>query len=124
MVSLCSEFLNVRTNTTSTALQWIMANLVNHPHIKAKLFKEIHGVVEEGKGEVEEEELQKIPYLKAMILKSLRRHPPRLFVLPYSVTQDITFEGYVIPKNASLNFMVSHMNWDPKIWEDPMQFKP
>ena len=52
-----------------------------------------------------EKELQKIPYLKA-------------------VTQDMTFEGYVIPKKGSINFMISHMNWNPKIWEDPMEFKP
>ena len=23
-----------------------------------------------------------------------------------------------------MNFMVSRMNWNPKIWEDPMKFKP
>ena len=45
--------------------------------------------------------------LEAVILEGLRRHPPGYFVLPHSVTQDITFEGYVMPKNASLNFMVS-----------------
>ncbi|KAJ9678331.1 hypothetical protein PVL29_020485 [Vitis rotundifolia] len=117
MVSLCSEFLNGGTDTTSTALQWIMANLVKHPHIQAKLLEEIRGVMGEGKEEIEEEDLQKMPYLKAVILEG---H----FVLPHSVTQDITFEGYVIPKNASLNFMVSEMNWNPKIWEDPMEFKP
>ncbi|RVW21593.1 Cytochrome P450 89A2 [Vitis vinifera] len=103
MVSLCSEFLNGGTDTTSTALQWIMANLVKHPHIQAKLLEEISGVMGEGKK---------------------RRHPPGHFVLPHSVTQDTTFEGYDIPKNASLNFMVSEMNWNPKIWEDPMEFKP
>ena len=64
MVSLCSEFLHAGTDTTSTALQWIMANLVKHPHIQAKLFEEINGAVEEEKGEVEEEELQKMPYLR------------------------------------------------------------
>ncbi|CBI26433.3 unnamed protein product, partial [Vitis vinifera] len=88
------------------------------------LLEEISGVMGEGKEEVEEEDLQKMPYLKAVILEGLRRHPPGHFVLPHSVTQDITFEGYVIPKNASLNFMVSEMNWNPKIWEDPMEFKP
>ncbi|KAJ9678349.1 hypothetical protein PVL29_020503 [Vitis rotundifolia] len=124
MISLCSEFLDGGTDTTSTALQWIMANLVKHPHIQRKLFEEINGVVGEGKEEVEEEDLQKMPYLKAVILEGLRRHPPGHFLLPHSVTQDITFEGYVIPKNASLNFMVSEMNWNPKIREDPMEFKP
>ena len=123
-MSLCSEFLNGGTDTTSTALQWIMANLVKHPHIQAKIFEEINDVIGEGKEEVEEEDLDKLPYLKAVILEGLRRHPPGHFVLPYSVTQDITLEGYVIPKKGSINFMVSQMNWNPKLWEDPMEFKP
>ena len=71
-----------------------------------------------------EEELQKMPYLKAVILEGLRRHPPAHFVAYHPVTQDITFEGYVIPKKGSINFMISHMNWNPKICEDPMEFKP
>ena len=39
------------------------------------------------------------------------------------MTQDITFEGYVIPNKGSINFMIFNMNWNPKIWEDPMEFK-
>ena len=99
-MTLCSEFLNGGTDTTSTALQWIMANLVKHPHIQAKLFQEINGVIGEGKEKVEEEELQKMPYLKAVIFEGLRRHPPAHFVAYYSVTQDITFEGYFIPRRV------------------------
>uniref|UniRef100_A0A0D3HFL3 Uncharacterized protein n=1 Tax=Oryza barthii TaxID=65489 RepID=A0A0D3HFL3_9ORYZ len=41
MVNLCSEFLNAGTDTTSTALQWIMAELVKNPSIQAKLHDEI-----------------------------------------------------------------------------------
>ncbi|XVF06821.1 hypothetical protein REPUB_Repub06bG0083700 [Reevesia pubescens] len=83
IVSLCSEFLNAGTDTTSTALQWIMANLVKYPHVQEKLFMEIKGVVD-GKDEVTEDDLQKMPYLKAVILEGLRRQPPTHFVLPQS----------------------------------------
>ncbi|XP_057969987.1 cytochrome P450 89A2-like [Malania oleifera] len=129
MVSLCSEFLNAGTDTTSTALQWIMANLVKYPHIQEKLFAEINGVVGElggggGPEEVKEEELQKMPYLKAVILEGLRRHPPSHMVLPHAVTEDVTLDDYVVPKNAVVTFMVADMGWDPKVWEDPMAFKP
>ena len=124
MVSLCSEFLNGGTDTTSTALEWILANLVKLPHIQAKLFEEIRGVLGEGKEYVEEEDLQKIPYLKAVIMEGLRRHPPSHFLLPHSVAEDTTLDGFVIPKNTLVNFMVADIGWDGKIWEDPMVFKP
>lgn len=132
IVSLCSEFLNAGTDTTSTALQWIMANLVKYPHVQEKLFQEIQGVVvgigagggEVMQEEVKEEDLQKMPYLKAVVLEGLRRHPPGHFVLPHSATEDIVVGGYLVPKGSNVNFMVAEMGWDPKVWEDPMEFKP
>ncbi|XP_038902027.1 cytochrome P450 89A2-like, partial [Benincasa hispida] len=125
MVTLCSEFLNAGTDTTSTALQWIMANLVKYPEIQNKLFSEMKGVMGDGsREEVKEEDLGKLPYLKAVVLEGLRRHPPVHFVIPHAVKEDTELENYVIPKNGSVSFMVAEMGWDPKVWENPMEFKP
>jgi len=38
--------------------------------------------------------------------------------------QKIEIEGYVIPKNASINFMVAEMGSDEKVWEELVEFKP
>ncbi|XP_071705949.1 cytochrome P450 89A2-like [Rutidosis leptorrhynchoides] len=129
MVNMCSEFLNAGTDTTSTALQWIMANLVKNPEIQRKLYEEIVSVVGPASGEVEgtfinEEDLHKMVYLKAVVLEGLRRHPPGHFVLPHRVMKDVEVKGYVIPEGATVNFMVGEMGLDPKVWEDPMEFKP
>ncbi|CAB4301866.1 unnamed protein product [Prunus armeniaca] len=124
IVSLCSEFLSAGTDTTSTALQWIMANIVKYPQVQDKLFTEIKGVVAETEEEVKEEVLHKLPYLKAVILEGLRRHPPGHFLLPHAVTQDVVLGGRLVPKNGIVNFMVADLGWDPEVWEDPMAFKP
>ncbi|XVF30568.1 hypothetical protein REPUB_Repub16aG0069400 [Reevesia pubescens] len=124
IVSLASEFLNAGTDTTSTALQWIMANLVKYPYIQDKLFLEIKGVVGDEEQEIKEDDLQKMPYLKAVILEGLRRHPPGHFVLPHCVTKDTVLGEFIVPKDGTINFMVADMGWDPKVWEDPMAFKP
>ncbi|GMI79583.1 cytochrome P450, family 87, subfamily A, polypeptide 6 [Hibiscus trionum] len=125
IVTLASEFINAGTDTTSTALQWIMANLVKHPHIQERLLVEIRGVVGDGGvEEIKQDDLQKLPYLKAVVLEGLRRHPPTHFVVPHCVTEDTVLGGYLIPKNGVVNFMVADMGWDPTVWEDPMAFKP
>ncbi|KAF4380332.1 hypothetical protein F8388_024625 [Cannabis sativa] len=59
-----------------------------------------------------------------VILEGLRRHPPAHFVLPHAVSEDVVLGGHLVPKNGSVNFMVAEMGWDPKVWEDPMEFKP
>ncbi|KAI3872492.1 hypothetical protein MKW98_015838 [Papaver atlanticum] len=130
MVSLCSEFLNGGTDTTSTTLQWVMANLVKYQEIQSKLFDEIKNHEQSrsedsnNDGEIQEEDLKKLPYLRAVILEGLRRHPPGHFVLPHAVTQDVVLDGYEIPKEATVNVMIAEIGRDPKVWEDPMMFKP
>ncbi|KAF5761958.1 putative cytochrome P450 [Helianthus annuus] len=128
MVNLCSEFVTGGTDSTSSALQWIMANLVKHPHIQSKLYDEIVAVV--GPVEVDpesvinEEDIQKMRYLKAVVLEGLRRHPPIHFPLPHRVMKEMEVEGYTIPEGATINFMVAEMGLDPKVWDEPLEFKP
>ncbi|KAK6243720.1 hypothetical protein QUC31_010129 [Theobroma cacao] len=124
ILGLCSEFLNGGTDNTSTLLDWIMANLVKYPHIQEKLFMEIKGVMGDDEEMVKEDDLQKMPYLKAVILEGLRRYPPLRFLMPHAVTEDVVLNGYLVPKNGTVNFMIGDMGWDQKLWEDPMSFKP
>ena len=123
IVSLCLEFLNAATHSINTTLQWIMANLTKYLHIQAKVYEEISGVVKDGAEMVMEQDLQKMPYWKVVISEGLRRRLPRHFVLPHSITQDTVLDGYLIPKNATINFRVMEINLNPKIWEDPKEFK-
>ncbi|CAI8602134.1 unnamed protein product [Vicia faba] len=113
MVSLCSEFLNGGMDTTSTALQWIMENLVKYPDVQRKLVEEIKEVIggdDSGLNkEVKEEDLQKLPYLKCVVLERLRRHPPAHLVLPHAVKEDVVLNGYLVPKDGTVNFMVAEM---------------
>lgn len=123
IVTLCNEFLNAGTDATSTALHWIMANLVKYPQIQEKLFVEIKGIIGEAAEEIKEE-VKQMAYLIAVVLEGLKRQPPGHFVLPHSVTDDAKLGNYLLPKNGTINFMVAEMGWDPKVWEDPMAFKP
>ncbi|MBA0699079.1 hypothetical protein Goari_000748, partial [Gossypium aridum] len=123
ILGLCSEFLNGGTDNTSALLQWIMANLVKNPHIQQKLFMEIKGVIGNEEKMVKEDDLHEMPYLKAVILEGLRRHPPLRFLLPHAVTKDVVLDAYFMPRNGTMNFVIGDMGMDPKVWEDPMSFK-
>ncbi|KAK8631361.1 hypothetical protein V6N13_028154 [Hibiscus sabdariffa] len=124
ILGLCSEFLNGGTDNTSALLQWIMANLVKYPRIQEKLFAEMKRVMGNQERMVKEYDLHKMPYLKAVILEGFRRHPPLRFLMPHAVTQDVALNGYLIPRDGSVNFMIGDMGIDPKVWEDPTSFTP
>ncbi|XP_042481058.1 cytochrome P450 89A2-like [Macadamia integrifolia] len=123
IVTLICEVMDAGSDTTSTVFEWIMAHLVKDQTIQEKLYSEIQEVVG-SEEEIKEDDLQKMPYLKAVVLEGLRIHPPSHFVLPHTVEEDVVLNGYVIPKKTIVNFMVAGMGRDPQVWKDPMEFKP
>ncbi|KAJ1695302.1 hypothetical protein LUZ63_012000 [Rhynchospora breviuscula] len=124
IVNLCSEFINAATETTSTVLEWIMANLVKHQVIQEKLFNGTRQFTKKGDQYVEMENLKHIPYLKAVILEGLRRHPPAHFLLPHTLDNDIILDGCAIPKGAVVNCAVAEIGRDETVWKDPLSFMP
>uniref|UniRef100_A0ACD5ZXB5 Uncharacterized protein n=1 Tax=Avena sativa TaxID=4498 RepID=A0ACD5ZXB5_AVESA len=121
IVSLCSEFLSAGTDTTATALQWILANLVKNPEMQDRLRDEVSAVVD---GELREEDLQGMPYLKAVVLEGLRRHPPGHYVLPHAAAEETTLDGYRVPAGTPVNFAVGDIGLDEEVWTAPLEFRP
>ncbi|KAF2317338.1 hypothetical protein P3X46_022459 [Hevea brasiliensis] len=126
IVGLCNEFISAGTDTTMTALQWIMANVVKYPAIQAKILEEIKGGIGDDQRKfIKEDDLQKMPYIKAVVLEGLRRHPPGYApATPHAVTEDVELGGYKVPKGTAVNFLIADMGRDPNVWENPMEFKP
>ncbi|KAL6848409.1 hypothetical protein ACP4OV_021703 [Aristida adscensionis] len=120
MVALCSEFLNGGTDTTVTLVEWIMAELVNHPDVQAKLREEVSSRPELTAGDI-----QAMPYLKAVVLEGLRLHPPGHFVLPHGVQGGgAEVGGYTVPGGAEVNFLVAEMGRDEAVWTAAREFRP
>ncbi|OEL25297.1 Cytochrome P450 89A2 [Dichanthelium oligosanthes] len=88
LVSLISEFLGAGTESMASALEWTMANLVKHPELQRKLRLEVDAVTTRRDSIIEAADLSRMPYLKAVVLESLRRHPPVPFVLRHVEGQD------------------------------------
>ncbi|CAL5016782.1 unnamed protein product [Urochloa decumbens] len=127
LVSLISEFLGAGTESTAAALEWTMANLVKNPEVQRKLRHEVGTAVAGGERVVEEADLARMPYLKAVVLESLRRHPPVPFVLRHADGEDAA-AVLGVPRlpdgGATVNFLVGKIGRDPAAWSDPMSFEP
>ncbi|PRQ56202.1 putative cytochrome P450 [Rosa chinensis] len=122
LVSLCSEFLNGGTDTTATALEWGIAQLIVNPQVQEKLYAEVKATV--GERKVDEKDVEKMPYLQAVVKELLRKHPPTYFSLTHAVTEPTTLAGYDIPTDANVEFYLPGISEDPKLWSDPEKFDP
>lgn len=91
LVTLCSEFLNGGTDTTATAVEWGMAELIANPEVQRKVVEEIKATV--GEKKVEEKDVEKMVYLQAVVKEVLRKHPPTFFALTHAVTEPAKLAG-------------------------------
>lgn len=124
IVSLLSEFLGAETDSTAIMLEWALANLVKYPELQQKLRREVDAC---GERVIEEADLSRMPYLKAVVLESFRRHPPQTAITRHAEGEDAaTALGVAgLPDGgATVSFLIGSIGQDPAAWSDPMSFSP
>ena len=122
LVTLCSEFLNGGTDTTATAIEWGIAQLIANPEIQEKLFNEIKTTA--GERKVDEKDVDKMPYLQAVVKELLRKHPPSYFSLTHAAIEPTTLGGYDIPTDVNVEIYLPGIGEDPRLWSNPEKFDP
>ncbi|XP_065874100.1 cytochrome P450 81Q32-like [Euphorbia lathyris] len=111
------------TDTSAVTLEWTISALLNHPNTLTKAMKEIKDQV--GKEQlVDESDLQKLPYLKNIILETFRLYPPVPLLLPHVSSESCTIGGYNVPSNTLVLVNSWAIHRDPTIWEDPLSYRP
>ncbi|KAK4421326.1 cytochrome [Sesamum alatum] len=123
MVTLCSEAINAGTDTSATALEWALLHLVQDQEIQEKLYKEIVDCVGKN-GVITENDVEKMPYLGAIVKETFRRHPPSHFLLSHAATKEIELGGYRIPAGVNVEIYTAWLTEDPEMWENPSEFRP
>ncbi|CAM0914186.1 unnamed protein product [Alopecurus aequalis] len=111
------DMLAAATNTTFTLLEWAMAELINSPEKMRKLQDEIRAAVGAG-GNVTEDHLPDLPYLKAVVKETLRLHPPTPLLLPRETLEDTELLGYHIPAGTRVLVHAWAIGRDPATWGD------
>lgn len=110
------------TDTTATAVQWAMGELLNRPEAFQKLRKEIISVVGATRA-VQESELPNLPYLSAVIAETLRLHPSAPIIIRQSA-DDCHVNGSLIKANTRVLVNAYAVMRDPEAWSEPDSFLP
>ncbi|CAK8537863.1 unnamed protein product [Lathyrus sativus] len=120
---LIMNMLFAGTDTISSVVVWAMTALMKNPRVMKKVQEEIRKVFGE-KGFIEEEDVQKLPYLKAVIKETMRLYPSLPILLPRETMKECEIEGYRIPNKTLVFVNAWAIHRDPEAWKNPEEFYP
>jgi cytochrome P450 len=100
-----------------------MTELLKNPVSMSKACDELARVIGSRRN-IEESQIDQLPYLQAVIKETFRLHPPAPLLLPRQAEVATQVIGYTIPKGARLLINIWAMGRDPNIWSEPKKFMP
>lgn len=104
-------------------LVWALSLVLNHNNVLKKIQDELDFHV--GKERlVNESDIPNLVYLQAVVKETLRLYPAGPLFGPREFTEDCTIGGYHVPRGTRLITNLWKIQTDPRIWSDPMEFKP
>ncbi|TVU46281.1 hypothetical protein EJB05_05807, partial [Eragrostis curvula] len=111
------------SETSSTTLDWTMAELMKNPRVLHKAQSEVRKTFM-GKDKLDEEDITKLSYLPLVIKEALRLHAPVALLIPRECRETCQVLGYDIPKGCRVLVNVWAIGRDNAYWDDPNVFNP
>lgn len=107
--------------TTALTLAWTWYLLGENPSAEARLHEELHGVL--GGRVPGPSDLERLPYLQAVVNESLRLYSPAAVMSRLS-TAPFSLGGYDFPAGTTAIMSQWVMHRDPRFFDDPLAFRP
>ncbi|KAJ7843073.1 cytochrome P450 [Mycena olivaceomarginata] len=120
---LSGVLIETGSETTSSYLQSLVMALVAYPEAQQKAHDEIDRVVGEHRMPTLDD-LQHMPYVRAVVLEAHRFRPTAPFGIPHCTTAAEEYKGYLIPAGSTIFINLWGIYHDPELYEDPENFIP
>uniref|UniRef100_A0A0E0REV8 Cytochrome P450 family protein n=1 Tax=Oryza rufipogon TaxID=4529 RepID=A0A0E0REV8_ORYRU len=119
---LLDDLLTAGSETSSAVIEWAMAELQQNPQTMRKLQEELKKVIG-SKTYIDEEDINQLPYLQAVIKETHRLHPA-IPLLMYKAAVPVEIQGYKIPKETTVVVNTWAIHQNSEVWIEPDKFIP
>ncbi|KAF8649379.1 hypothetical protein AX16_005820 [Volvariella volvacea WC 439] len=111
------------SDTSSGILQGIILLLVAYPEVQKRAQEEMDAVVGTHRTPTWED-LDDLPYLRALVQESFRFRPVGPLAIPHAMAKDEVINGMLFPKDSALFMNLWAIFHDPRYFDEPEVFKP
>ncbi|OWF51174.1 Cytochrome P450 2J6 [Mizuhopecten yessoensis] len=123
LVNTVADLFVAGMETTTTTLLWAVLFFINNPDVQKRCHEEVMEVVGEGRFPSLSDRSQ-MPYIEATITEILRRGDIAPLGIPHATSEELEFNGYVLPKGTMLVTNINSVHSDPLLFPDPGRFDP
>ncbi|CAM0951618.1 unnamed protein product [Alopecurus aequalis] len=110
--------------TNSITVEWTMAELLRQPAVMSKVRDELREALG-SKRHPDESDIGKMPYLRAVVMETMRLHPASPLMMPHEAMADgAEVGGYEVPKGTKVIVNLWAIMRDPATWTQPEDFVP
>ncbi|KAL2337553.1 hypothetical protein Fmac_011999 [Flemingia macrophylla] len=120
---LLMNILAAATDTTAATSVWAMTALIKNPRVMKKVQEEIRNLGGT-KTFLDEDDIKKLSYFKAMIKETLRLHLPSQLLVPRESNEECIIDSYQIPVKTIVYVNAWVIHRDPETWKNPEEFCP
>ncbi|XP_077222937.1 cytochrome P450 71AU50-like [Tasmannia lanceolata] len=110
-------------DTAAATTEWVLSELLRNPRVMKNVRDELARVVGMDRM-VEESDLGNLDYLDMALKESMRLHPVAPLLVPRESMENITIEGYHIPKKSRVIINAWAISRDSTAWPNPEEFNP
>lgn len=111
--------------TTESLVRNFLLAMALYPEVQARAQAEIDAVIGQDRfPSLEDRSADKMPYVEATILESLRWNPPAGAGVPHLPLVDDFFQGYFIPKGTTVIQNAWQTSRDTRYYPNPTSFQP
>ncbi|KAG2341949.1 cytochrome P450 [Suillus weaverae] len=110
-------------DTTASSLTSFILAMLLYPEVQKHAQAEIDAVVGQDQFPAFEDR-EKLPYIGALMQELLRWAPVAPQGLPHYATREDVYEGYRIPKGATVIANIFSMSRDEEMYPNPLEFRP
>ncbi|XP_049387148.1 5-OH-xanthotoxin synthase-like isoform X2 [Solanum stenotomum] len=112
------------SDTSAAAVIWTMTALMKNPKAMKKVQEEMRKSFKKKRDILNEDDIQNLPYFKAVIKESFRLYPSVPLLVPRESMEKSILEGYEIQPGTIIHVNAWAIARDPEIWENPEEFIP
>jgi len=110
-------------DTTSTTIGTFIRAMILYPEAQARAQQEIKSVIGEDRLPTFSDR-ENLPYVEAILKETLRWQPAVPASLPYRSSEDVVYEGYLIPKNTVVTTNSWGITRDESLYPNADAFHP